>query len=163
MCISNDSVWMCKLVLLLTFGLAHTYYDATEWRKFPYFSKTSVIRTAAGSLPFITTCGFSMTECQPNSVLMCSLTWMQHSRFDGLGMVDISLGHPDLIYCATITFYGNIWRILFMRLHLTQMRISLVAYPKLLHVWVKYLASLNVYANWSTYAVKHISLLVNAI
>ena len=43
------------------------------------------------------------------------------------------------------------------------MRITLFAYSKLLHVCVKYLASLNVYVNYSTDAIKYVSLLVDAV
>ncbi|GFT79204.1 hypothetical protein TNCV_2766421 [Trichonephila clavipes] len=94
---------------------------------------------------------------------MSALNGMLRLGHDGLGVMDQSLGHPDLpIYRAFITFYGDIGRI-FMRLHLTQMRLLLFEYPKLLHVCVKYLASLNVYGNRSTDTVKHVSVLVDII
>ena len=114
--------------------------------------------------PFVIANGFSIMEHQPTLSLMCALTWMPRLGLDGLVVVDQLRGHPNLLICSpSIIFYGDIWRILFIRLHFTLMGISLFPYQKLLHLCVKYLTSLNVHAFRSTDAVKHASLLMNAI
>ena len=77
-------------------------------------------------------------------------------QIERVGPVPWPIRFPNL---SLLDFwFGEIWRILFLRLHITQIRISLIAYPKLLHVCMKYLASLNVYAGRSSNAVKHVLL-----
>ncbi|GFT34071.1 hypothetical protein TNCV_4385111 [Trichonephila clavipes] len=66
----------------------------------------------------------------PDHRIFQRLTRVTRLGCDRLSIVDQSLNHPDL------PIYEDIRRILFIRLHLIQMRISLLEYPKLLHMGV---------------------------
>ena len=83
---------------------------------------------------------------------------------DDLGLMDKSLSHFDLpIYRLSISFYRNIWRISLWDSTWLRWGFRLLAFPKVLRVCVKYVASLNVYSNRLTGAVKNVSLIVDTI
>ena len=157
--INNYSVWICWLVQLTTFWLAHTYYRR-DWMAIVilfYLNYCKMLR-----LLFVNACGFGMMGRQPTSVLAWARTRMLRLRLEQFGVVDQSLIEPDIpIYHLLITFYRDIWRILFMRLHL--MGILLLAYQKLLRVYVIYLGLFNVYFNHTSDAMNHVSLFMVVI
>ena len=133
--INNDDVWRYGLLLSIKFWLVRTY-NRREWMAknvLFFWNMCWQIYCRIFWSPFATACGFSMMWHQTTSALLCAHTWMPRLGLYEFSVVNQFLGYPAIkIYRSWITFYGDTCRFIIMRLYLAKMRISLLAYPKLL-------------------------------
>lgn len=97
-------------------------------------------------------------KCDSNMIVSPAITWwLLWREDDGLSMVDQFSGqYSHQIYSELTTTYKGIWRYLFTRLQLTQLRNLLLDYKLWFQTYTKSLAYLEQFTNHFFNATKYV-------